>query len=519
MSNHNVLNNRPILSGIQINKGLNLVIKEGLAAEAMSTLTGGTFLVALAMLLGASNIQIGLLAALPTLTNVCQLLAIWILQRYQNRRQVSVISNILARFPLLVIGFLPFLFSTTTSIQVLLFLLTFHYFFGSIAGASWNSWMKDLVPEKILGSYFSRRGRLTQILNVVLSLIIAVVLDHVKQTDPGNETFAYSIMFIAGGIIGLVGTYILSRTPEPDFYISREIVFKLFAKPLQDKNFRKLVLFNSYWSFALNLATPFFVVYMLSEIELSLSAVIAFGILSQLSGIFSVRLWGKYADRFSNKTVIRIAAPMYILCIVGWAYVGMADNMYLNLILVGLINMMTGVSTSGINLAISNIGLKLAPKEEAAVYLSARNMIVAFVSALGPIVGGVLADYFSTKSFSWNISWANNGQSNAFHLLELHSWNFLFIIAGLLALISLRSLRKVQEQGEIGKQKAIAEIKVVFSKTMKETLSRDGLISIINFPITYPAGIRKKIRRRNETMKKWNKRREVFLEPQLSQLN
>src|SRR5215213_5278072 len=172
------------LSPKEINKGLNLVIKDGLTAEAMSALTGGTFLIALALQLGASNFQIGLLAALPTFTNIFQLLAIWLVQRYNNRRAIAVLSNILARFPLLVIGLLPFLFSTTTSIQVLIFLLFFHYFFGSLAGASWNSWMKDLVPEEKLGTYFSHRTRLTQTLNVVLSLFLALVLDYIKVHNP-----------------------------------------------------------------------------------------------------------------------------------------------------------------------------------------------------------------------------------------------------------------------------------------------------------------------------------------------
>src|SRR5215218_4755269 len=237
------------LSQKQITRGLHLVIKDGLSAEAMSALTGGTFLVALALQLGASNFQIGLLAALPTLTNIFQLLAIWLVQKYNNRRAVTVISNLFARFPLLIIGLLPFLFTTGTSIQVLIFLLFFHYFFGSVAGASWNSWMKDLVPEKKLGAYFSHRSRLTQTLNVVLSLAIALGLDYVKLHAPGKELIAYSCMFLGGGALGLLGTYILSKTPEPKAHLTKENLVKLFRKPLKDGNFRNLLIFNSFWAF------------------------------------------------------------------------------------------------------------------------------------------------------------------------------------------------------------------------------------------------------------------------------
>src|ERR1041385_325224 len=95
------------LSEQQVQSGLKLVIKDGLAAEAMTALTGGAFLVSMALLMGASNFQIGVLASLPTFTNIFQLLSIWLVKKYNNRRAVAVMCAFLARFPLLVIGSLP----------------------------------------------------------------------------------------------------------------------------------------------------------------------------------------------------------------------------------------------------------------------------------------------------------------------------------------------------------------------------------------------------------------------------
>jgi MFS family permease len=496
------------LSPTQVKKGLNLVVKDGLAAEAMSALTGGTFLVAMALQLGATNFQIGLLAALPTLTNVFQLLAIWLVQKYNNRRAVAVASNIFARFPLLVIGLLPFLFTTGTSIQVLIFLLFFHYFFGSVAGASWNSWMKDLVPENKLGTYFSHRSRLTQTLNVVLSLVIALALDYVKEFAPERELLTYASMFLAGGFLGLLGTYVLSRTPEPRSHLAKENVFKLFRKPLKDRNFRNLLVFNSFWSFALNLATPFFAVYMMKIIGLPLSYIIGFGILSQVAGIFAIKVWGKHSDRYSNKTIISIAAPIYIACILAWSFVAMPSSHMLTILLIGLINILSGICTSGINLAVTNIGMKLAPKEEAIVYLSARNMVVAFVSALGPLLGGWMADFFSTRSFVWNIQWHSPEGVSVVHLLELHNWSFLFIMGGLLAIAALKTLSKIKEEGEVKKDLAVAEMRVVFRNGLKEKIKKETVLSVLLFPIKFPLILKRKvalgIEKRVINIKKWN---------------
>src|SRR3954470_13187576 len=107
-----------------------MVIGDGIAAEAMTTLTGGSFLVAMALLLGASNFQIGLLAALPTFTNLFQLISIWLVRRFNNRRTITVVCSFLARFPLLIIGIIPLI--SSEPINVLITCLFFYYFFGSI---------------------------------------------------------------------------------------------------------------------------------------------------------------------------------------------------------------------------------------------------------------------------------------------------------------------------------------------------------------------------------------------------
>jgi hypothetical protein len=94
-----ILKPKERLTAQEVDTGLKLILKEGLTTEAMTTLTGGTFLVAFALLLGANNFQIGLLASLPTFTNIFQLTSIWLVRRYNNRRAVSVICSVLGADP------------------------------------------------------------------------------------------------------------------------------------------------------------------------------------------------------------------------------------------------------------------------------------------------------------------------------------------------------------------------------------------------------------------------------------
>jgi len=475
----------------QVKKGLKLVVADGLASEAMVTFTGGAFLAAIALHLGATNFQLGVLAALPAFSSVFQLFSIWLVRRSNNRRAIAVISNIFARFPLLLIGILPLAFSAGTSVQVLIFTLFFHYFFGSVAGASWNSWMKDLVPEKQLGTYFSYRSRLSQILNVTLSLLTAVILDYIKIHYPAQEITAYALMFLTGGVLGMIGVYALAKTPEPRSVLANENLFRLFNKPIKDKNFKSLLVFHSFWAFSLNLATPFFSVYMLKTIGLPLSHIIGLSILTQISSIAAIRILGKYADKYSNKTIIQLCAPVYVICIMAWTLAGMPSDRLISLIILAAIHIFSGISTAGINIALNNIGLKLASKNEAIVYLTFKNMVVAACTAAAPLIGGLMADFFASHQFNWKVEWEGANGTAVLHILQLKGWSFFFMIGGLLAALSLKLLNRVHEQGEIRKERAVIYMRANFRAQIRRIQSR-SLFSKVLSPILIPALKRRK---------------------------
>lgn len=460
------------LSAAQIYKGLRLVIADGMTAEAMVVFTSGTFLTAMAIQLGATNFQLGLFAALPTFTTIFQLFSIWLVRKFNNRRIIAALFNFLARLPILAIGLIPFLFTGGTSIEVLFILLFFQHIFGDIAGASWNSWMKDLVPAGQMGAFFSRRTRLSQVLNVTLSLATAFAIDYVKTHEPQNEILVYHILFLIGGSLGLASVAFLLATPEPKARRINSRLPALFRMPLQNANFRNLLVFNSFWAFALNLATPFFAVYMLETIKLPLSYVIAFGILGQLSGILSYKVWGKYTDRFSNKTIIGICAPLYIVCILAFAFTAAPGSRLLTIALLTAIYFLSGIATAGINLALNNVGLKLSSKEEAIAYISVKNMFVAFFSTIAPLLGGLLADFFATHQFSGSVQFKSSHGINNFTFISLQGWNYFFIIGGLLAALSLRFLNRVQEYGEVAKGRAVMFMRAKIRKRLEENLGR-----------------------------------------------
>jgi MFS family permease len=452
----------------QVKTGMNKVIAEGLTAEAVTTLTSGAFLVAMALKLGASNFQIGILASLPTISNIFQIVAIYFLQKYRNRRIISAVSAFLARIPFILIAALPFLFSPGTSLVMLIALLFVHFFFNTVTNLSWNSWMKDLIPEAKLGSYFSTRNRLIQILNVTLSVAVAFILDFVKDEYPKHEMLTYAFMFCAASFIGFLGVYFFAKTPEPKMQISEPVnIFSFYKKPLKDINFRNFLVFNSTWAFATNLAIPFFSVYLMSVLNMKLSYIIGLNTISQISSILLIKHWGKYADRYSNKTILSFCAPLYILAMLIWPFTTMPSSHFLTIPILVFIYTLMGLSSAGINLALANIGYKLTPKEETVTYLSTRTMITAFFTAAAPITGGLFADFFSDRQLSWVIKMKSAAGETLVPFINLESWDFFFVIGAIIAFFSLKRLSVVKEDGEVQKKIMVSHLKKGFKTGVK----------------------------------------------------
>ena len=138
-----------------------------------------------------------------------------------------------------------------------------------------------------------------------------------------------------------------------------------------------------------------------------------------------------------------------------------------------------------INIGINNIGIKLAPKEEAIVYMSARNMVVAFFSAVAPLVGGLMADFFATHQLAWNIEWKTPTSIKHIPLLDLKHWNFLFLIGALLGALSLRKLKNVVEAGEIHKKVLVKEMKTKFRTGLYDRLNTP-VLRILYSPVVIP---------------------------------
>ena len=469
-----------------VRTGMRAIMQDGIASTAMGTLTSGTFLIAFALLLGASNFIIGLLAAIPPLLQLLQIPTILLIEKIRNRKLIAVVAAGISRLFWLPIIAIPIIFSPSIGITILLIAMICHAAFGAIAGCSWNSWIRDVLPQENLGNFFSKRMRLATLTGILLSIAAAFFIDKWKVFFPDKMPYGYSILFSLGLLAGLIGVLFIAKIPEPKMQQSEEKVsfFAALIEPFKNENFKNLMIFLCSWSFAVNLATPFFTVYMLVRLNLEMSFIIFLAILSQVVHLLFLKIWGKFSDLFSNKSVLGVSGPIFMLSILLFTFTTLPEKHQFTLPLLIGIYILMGISTAGVNLATGNISFKLAPKGNATAYLTASNFAIAIAASIAPILGGRFADFLTGYKLSWTLKWTTPLKEIAVETLNFQSWDFFFAAAFIVGLYSLHRLAFIKEEGEV-------EEKVVLQQLMTETMDEiknfttvGGVKQVIDFPFS-----------------------------------
>lgn len=452
----NILKPKPTISDKDLSNGLRWMALEGGFSMGFFSITTSGFLAAFALALGANNLQIGILAGLPFAMQIIQIPSIWLVETVRQRKLIAVLSWFSAQLLWIPMALIPLFMDVPGkgAISVLLLLMTFRGIFAAVCNTAWNGWIRDLIPQTILGQFFSRRLALATMMGMLFSLGAAFFVDFWQERVVTQDMImGYVYVFLFGAVfLGLASPVMMALMPEPLMQpapVPHLSLGERLMEPLRDRNFRRLIQFLLFWGFASNLAIPFFAVYMLVRLGFPLAWVIGFSILSQVFNIAFLRVWGHYVDRFGSKAVLSVCVSIYLLVILGWIFTTMPEQYFLTIPLLFILHIFMGIATAGVNITVATIGLKLAPEGEATSYLAGASLAVHIGAGLGPLCGGFLADFFISRQLNLTLSWMSPERIIEMPALSIIGHDFLFAIAFVLGLTTLSMLAAIKEEGEV----------------------------------------------------------------------
>lgn len=469
----------PTITAAQLAAGQRSLVQDLAWASVSGAFSGGVILVAFALTLGASPMQIGLLAAIPFLAQATQLPATLLIERVRLRRRIGVLAITAARLVVLAMAALPFLQRDDRALNLLIAAQVLIAGLNAVGGCAVNSWLHQLIPPEGLGQFFSRRLFYGTALACVATLAAGALVDRAPLYGTME---AYAAAFTVAGVAGFVSSWYLGRAPEPVMPPGGPAgaLLARLARPFHDTNFRRLLVFLAAWTVASNLAAPFLTMYLIEQRGYALGTVTSLWVTSQLANALTLYLWGRLSDRLSNKSVLAVALPVYFSCVLALVFVDMLRDPGAQMGALYVIHLVIGVATGGIALATGNLGLKLAPQGEGTVYLAAIGLAAAVAGGVAPVLAGALAQAFQASELSAIVRWQSPGRWREMALISFAHWEFLFALSALLGLYVIHALSRIEEGREVS-ERLVVQAFVLEARRSLNNLSSAALATLFPF--------------------------------------
>lgn len=275
-----------------------------------------------------------------------QIFAVVVVERYRVRKVFAVVAYFIAYSSWIPIALIPFALAVPSApaVSAMLAFTAVRGIANSFVNTSWNSWMRDIVPQNIMGAFFSTRMRNSTLAAAIIGLAAALYIDWWEGIVPEDQVVAgYSFAMIFGSLVlGWAAVLFMARMPEPQMPAlqgPKVPIHRTLSAPFGDRNFRQLMIFFFMRNFTTQLAVPFFTVYMLVRLGMPLTLVVALGVLSQISNVLFLRVWGPMVDQFGSKVILSVCTSLYSLVILGWAFTTMPESYFLTLPLLIVLHM------------------------------------------------------------------------------------------------------------------------------------------------------------------------------------
>ncbi len=346
-----------------------------------------------ALAYGATNEQIGWITAIGNLLGALALFPGARTMEHTGKRKELVVwtGGFTARVALLLLAFIPLLqIPAGAAILAITTLNGVRAFMANFANPAWTALVADLVPNFMRGRYFSTRSFTMGICTLIVTTLAGWLITS-GNSWTANQYLGFQLVFFLAFATGMGSFYYFRRIDESAVAtktVTKHVKGQLRRALAETPGYMGFVVSAIVWNFALQIAGPFFNVYLVTNLGADMATV---GIVTSISSITAIagQLWlGKVMDRRGAIWLaIATGIPISFLPML-WAFFTAPWQ-------VGVNNAFGGFLWAGYNLANFNLLLQLTPNEGRGRAVALYQTGVFAAAVAGPLVGGYIADHVS----------------------------------------------------------------------------------------------------------------------------
>jgi MFS family permease len=373
-------------------KSMNVAIKEGASFSIMDGFTSN-FITPFALALNAGNGFISILSTLPSLLAAFSQLSVnWILRLFPKRKFLIILGILLQAFTWLPLVLLPYIIPAEQNhlrLFLLFIIITLNAIFSALISPIWISMMGDIVPQNTRGKYFGKRNSIIGGVSFVATFIAGFTLNYLSPII--GLTLTFSLMFLIAFIARLGSGYLFTKMEEPPLVMKKVDESNLisFLKKIKTDDYGVFVMYICAFGFAVNIASPFFTVYMLKDLQFSYTQ---FTLITSASIIFSfltMKFWGRISDEVGTKKIMFLTGLLIPFIPLIWIF---TTNFYM----IFLIESFSGIVWAGFNLSSSNYVYDATDPHNRTKNVAYLNILRGILVFIGASIGGFLSTHLPT---------------------------------------------------------------------------------------------------------------------------
>jgi hypothetical protein len=406
-------------------------ILTGTMGTIYGTLTTGLFLVAFGNVVHISVMQWGLLGAVSSFAIVFQVLSAFTAAQFGYRRLIWFISELISRL-LRAAGFAVSFWlylrgELEAAAAVVVALLCIASFFAAFAQPIWFSWLADIIPERIHGSFMGRRDAWISLGTISIVLPASYCIDLAPDDLKAN---VLTIIFGTGILLGLIDLFMHRQIPEPPAARFTDSTFwQQVMAPLRDREYRPWLVFTTCWNFSMMLGAALATVFFVNDLRIRDNylggSIVLIGV-PLLATMLTSKWSGLLVDRLGVRRMVLVGYFCWAILPGIWIIAKPSTALFW----LGLSSAIGGAGVSAAINAGNKFMTRVPPRKQRAMYLAVTaciNNVAAGVASL--IAGFVLAGLGDRH---WTIL---GKEYIPFHLifllsclLRLASWGLAFAV-------------------------------------------------------------------------------------------
>jgi len=412
-----------------VRRSLTVSIYEGIGAVIYALVIQGVFFTKIALEFGADAFTLSLLLGIQYLSQVFQLVVPTLVTKLGKRKPFVLVLVLIGRCLWLTVLILAIFGVTRRDLFVVI--VSCGFVCSALIGNAWTSWMKDLVPQRRMGTFFGFRNLVHSFVNLIFTWVYSMILNRWPNRFGIQWVLGISV---AAGFVSLV---VLAKQYEPPIKEIQSVSFlKLFRS---NKDYQKLLTFGGSWNFAILFSASFFSYHQLENLKVNFALI---GYLSMFTSLITMAfywIWGRIADKIGHKNILRIGIAIACFTAIMWFF--MTPETMGTLLWVDAVT--SALAWSAINLAIFTLPM-LVGGESAIVLVAFFGAVNGLFGFIGSLAGGLLSHWLVPLTFTMGG-------------LSMQGIQFLFLGSGLLRLGCLMLLNRVSVVGHIRLRTALFE--------------------------------------------------------------